>query len=105
MKAKEGYKYLALSMVIGFAGLLSGYWIGDVACELFGFFDIYNTKIEGTALDADEKDDVGTSIFWDYFFGQWIYTMAALVLFASFNAGGMEIGMWFLNITWEELNP
>merc|ERR1712072_1622608 len=64
---RGGYKYLAISMVVGITGSLAGYLLGDVACELFGFFDNYNTSLEGTANGASKVDKSGTSMFEDLF--------------------------------------
>lgn len=42
MVMMEGYKYLAMQMVIGISALIAGFLVGDIACGLLGFFDNYD---------------------------------------------------------------
>lgn len=67
MTMLQGYKHLALSMGLGYLGMVSGVLIGDTACGLFGFFDNYDTSKEGTGANASQPDKAGTSLMEDYF--------------------------------------
>merc|ERR1711934_1345025 len=65
MTELEGYKGLALGFIVGVGAWISGLALGDSATELLNFFDNYNTKSEGTELDATKADVEGTSLTYD----------------------------------------
>lgn len=101
----EGYKFLAMSFVIGVAGMLGGFYVGDIACSLWGWYDNYNTSLEGTANNADDADSKGTSFLWDFYAGIWLNTMFVLALTLAITVGGYDFAIYFLGHTWVDLLP
>lgn len=65
MDMKKGYTYMAMQMIIGITGALAGFLLGDISCGLLGFFDNYNTALEGSNYAGDKTDTIGTSLMWD----------------------------------------
>ena len=66
--ANDGFKYLALGTIIGGGAWIASVALGDSATELLGFFDNYNTKVEGTENNATSVDTDGTSLMYDLIF-------------------------------------
>lgn len=62
----DGYKMLTLAMVAGMGAWIPSVALGDSTKELLGFYDAYNTKVEGYK-DGDRDPD-GTSIAYDLSF-------------------------------------
>lgn len=63
----DGYKFLYLGCIMGLGAWISSLALGDSAIELFGFFDAYNTKVEGGVWDNSRytRDADGTSLAYD----------------------------------------
>jgi len=66
--ANDGYKYLALGVIIGGGSWVASVALGDSATKLLGFFDNYDTKSEGYNYDGSKRDSDGTSITYDLTF-------------------------------------
>ena len=92
MTMRKGYTYMAMQMIIGITGLLGGFLLGDVACGLLGFFDNYNTSVEGTANNETDADDKGTSIMVDYF-AQFFIIHAATLVAGVIALGGFDFAL------------
>ena len=92
-------------MVIGIAALIAGYMLGDISCGLLGFFDNYNTSIEGTKNNSNDADDKGTSLAEDYFWGHLAILEMATVISGVIGMGGFDYALWALGNKWGDLLP
>lgn len=65
MSIVDGYKYLALGMVVGMGAWISGLALGDSANKLIGFFDEYadDTDREAQYTTIDVNGDVSQPLF------------------------------------------
>merc|ERR1711990_1319740 len=92
----EGYKYLALGMVIGIGAWISGLALGDSAEELLGFFDNYDDKTDTEATDKDgEVDEDGTAIQYDLGF-HFITLLFSYMTISAIAIGGYIFGYTYL---------
>jgi hypothetical protein len=101
---KDGYKYFAMSFVLGTTAMITGFLSGDISCVL-GFFDNYNTGIEGTANNATEADKDGNSLMEDFFVGPFVYIAMYIAIFFSIVVGGANFTLMGLGHTWAESLP
>merc|ERR1711934_81008 len=92
----QGYKYLALGMVIGIGAWISGLALGDSAEELLGFFDNYSDKTKNEATDKDGNvDDDGTAIEYDLMF-HFITLLFSYMTISAIAIGGYVFGFIYL---------
>merc|ERR1711967_208647 len=92
----QGYKYLALGMVIGIGAWISGLALGDSAEELLGFFDNYSDKTKNEATDKDGNvDDDGTAIEYDLMF-RFITLLFSYMTISAIAIGGYVFGFIYL---------
>ena len=92
----EGYKVLALCLIVGVGSWVSALTLGDNAYQLLGYYDNYDTKQEGYGYDEIEQDATGTSIIYDLSFHSvtigYTYVMTSLIA-----AGGFVFGFLWLD--------
>merc|ERR1719247_3823467 len=92
----QGYKYLALGMVIGIGAWISGLSLGDSAAELLGFFDNYDDKTKTEAKDSDDNfDPDGTAIQYDLGF-HFITLLFSYLTISAIAIGGYIFGFIYL---------
>merc|ERR1711998_209224 len=92
----QGYKYLALGMVIGIGAWISGLALGDSAEELLGFFDNYNTKTRTEASDGSGNfDPDGTAIQYDLAF-HFITLLFSYMTISAIAIGAYVFGFIYL---------
>jgi len=100
--ANDGFKYLALGTIIGGGAWIASVALGDSATELLGFFDNYNTKVEGTENNATSADTDGTSLMYDLIF-HLVSLFAYFTVSSAIWLGGIIFGFVWMNPT-EETN-
>ena len=91
----QGYKFLALGFIIGIGAWISGLALGDSCAELLGFFDNYNTKLEGTGLKENKADTEGTALLYDLSYHV-VTTMYTYFVVSAIAVGGYIFGFMFL---------
>merc|ERR1712167_492531 len=92
----QGYKYLALGMVIGIGAWISGLALGDSAAELLGFFDNYDSKTKTEATDKDGNvDPDGTAIQYDLAF-HFVTLLFSYLTISAIAIGAYVFGFIYL---------
>lgn len=92
----EGYKYLALGMVIGAGAWISGLALGDSANKLLTFFDEYANDTHSEATDKDGNvDPDGTAIVYDLGF-HFVTLLFSYMTISAIAVGAFAFGYTYL---------